>query len=152
MWPFGRKKEYLNKEDQARVVACIQHAEQNTTGELRVFIEGKCGYVDPMERAKEIFAKLGMAETVKRNAVLVYLAIEDHQYAILGDEQIYVQAGGATFWKSAAAAFRSYLSKGEIAEGLCACINELGTALATHFPYDPQVTKNELPDEIVFGK
>lgn len=152
MWPFGRKKEYLNNEEQALVVASIQNAEKNTTGELRVYIESKCGYVDPMERAKEIFEKLGMVETVKRNAVLVYLAIEDHQYAILGDEQIYIQAGGESFWKKAASEFRSYLSKGEIAKGLCVCIDELGAALATHFPYDPQVTKNELPDEIVFGK
>jgi len=33
-----------------------------------------------------------------------------------------------------------------------ACINELGRALAEHFPYDPAIHRNELPDEIVFGK
>lgn len=152
MWPFGRKKQYLDDKEQERVVASIQKAEQNTTGELRVYIEGKCSYVDPMERAREIFEKLGMVETVKRNAVLVYLAVEDHQYAILGDEQIYIQAGGEEFWKKAAAEFRSYLSQGKLADGLCVCIDELGEALAKNFPYDPNVTKNELPDEIVFGK
>ena len=41
---------------------------------------------------------------------------------------------------------------GDIAGGLVACIGEIGTALATHFPYRADVDKNELPDEIVFGK
>jgi uncharacterized membrane protein len=39
-----------------------------------------------------------------------------------------------------------------VAEGVYNCIHELGNALETHFPHDPAIKKNELPDEIVFGK
>lgn len=149
---FDKAKLPLSKEEQANVVAAIQEAEKNTTGELRVYIEAHCTYVDAMDRAKEVFAELAMANTERRNAVLVYMAYADHQFAIMGDEQIYIKAGGPEFWKNAARIFREHLVKGEMANGFVACINELGKALATHFPYDPAVHRNELPDEIVFGK
>jgi len=152
MFPFRKKKEHLNEEDQDLVVKAIQAAEARTTGEIRVFMEGTCAYVDAMDRAVELFTELGMHKTERRNAVLVYLALEDHQFAIFGDEQIYVLAGGPAFWQTAAEHLKSYLKEGRIAEGLAACVNELGNALAQHFPYDPSITKNELPDEIVFGK
>lgn len=152
MWPFKKKQQYLNKTEQDKVVASIQRAEANTTGELRVFIEGACTYIDAMDRAKELFGELGMTETVRRNGVLIYVAVDSHQYAILGDKEIYEQAGGPAFWQKAADELKAYLQKGAIGDGLCVCIDELGAALAKYFPYDPEVTKNELPDEIVFGK
>jgi uncharacterized membrane protein len=149
---FRKRKPILDPASQERVVACIREAEQNTTGELRVFMEHKCKHTDAMDRAKEIFHKLGMQHTERRNAVLVYMAFNDRQFAIIGDKEIYEKAGGPVFWESAANKLRDHLKNGQIAEGLCVCINELGKALATHFPYDPSITKNELPDEIVFGK
>lgn len=149
---FGKKKPVLDADEQQKVVACIQAAEAKTTGEVRVYMEAKCGYVDAMERAKELFEKLGMTQTERRNAVLIYLATEDHQFAVAGDKEIYEKAGGPAFWEKAAAHLQEHLKAGKIGEGLCACVNELGNALAIHFPYDPTITKNELPDEIVFGK
>ena len=115
-------------------------------------MESRCEYVDAMDRAKEVFVKLGMSNTERRNAVLVYMALEDHQYAIMGDKEIYEQAGGHLFWENAAAELKNYLKQGNIADGLTVCVNELGKALAQHFPYDPAIHRNELPDEIVFGK
>ncbi len=148
---FG-KKPMLDADSQHRIVACIKEAEGKTSGEVRVFIEHHCHYVDPMDRAREIFASLSMENTTARNAVIVYVALTDRQFALFGDSAIYEKAGGAEFWKSAAAKLTGHLRKNEITEGLCNCIQELGAALAAHFPYDPTVKKNELPDEIVFGK
>lgn len=149
---FWKKKAILDDESQQRVVACIKEAEGKTTGEVRVFIEHHCSYMDAMDRAVELFASLGMFKTERRNATIVYVAVSDRQFALFGDTAIYEKAGGPLFWKSAADRLRESLKKDEITEGLCACITELGNALATHFPYDPSVPKNELPDEIVFGK
>ena len=147
-----RKKQLLDTDDQERVVAAIKIAEAGTTGELRVFVESHCGYMDAMDRARELFATLGMEATERRNAVLVYLALNDHQFAILGDKEIYEQAGGPIFWEGAATQLKAHLKEGRVAEGLVTCVDVLGRALAQHFPYDPSITKNELPDEIVFGK
>jgi uncharacterized membrane protein len=38
------------------------------------------------------------------------------------------------------------------AEGFIKIINDIGEALVTHFPYDHKGDRNELPDDIVFGK
>jgi uncharacterized membrane protein len=148
---FG-KKHMLDKDAQHKIVACIKEAESKTSGEIRVFVEHHCKYMDAMQRAQEIFASLGMDKTQARNAIIIYVALTDRQFALFGDVAIYEKAGGAEFWKSAAAKLTGHLRKNHVTEGLCNCIHELGTALATHFPYDPAIKKNELPDEIVFGK
>ncbi|MBS1781246.1 MAG: TPM domain-containing protein [Bacteroidetes bacterium] len=152
MFPFSKKKPLLDPADQERVVASIRNAESRTTGELRVFVETHCSYVDAMDRAWEVFHNLNMAATERRNAVLVYLATVDKQFALVGDEEIYKKAGGPLFWEKAAESLKEYLKNGKMAEGLVSCVDKLGDAMATHFPYDPTITKNELPDEIVFGK
>ena len=151
MFP-GSKKQILDDDAQHRVVSAIKEAESRTTGEIRVFIENRCKYMDAMHRAKELFTKLGMHKTEHHNAIIVYLAIKDRQYAIFGDVAIFEKAGGAFFWEKAAAQLKNYLKNNQVTEGLCICINELGIALAQHFPFDAAVPKNELPDEIVFGK
>jgi uncharacterized membrane protein len=142
----------LDAATQQKVVACIQQAEARTSGEIRIFMEGRCAYVNAIDRAREIFASLGMEKTQARNAVIIYIALNDRQFALFGDSAIYEKAGGPVFWEKAAAKLASHLKRNEVADGLCNCINELGNALATHFPPDPAINKNELPDEIVFGK
>lgn len=147
-----KKRAILDEESQQRVVACIKEAEGKTTGEVRVFVERKCAYMNAMDRAVELFGKLAMYKTEMRNATIVYLAVDDRQFALFGDTAIYEKAGGPAFWEQAASRLKEYLKKDEVTEGLCACVTELGHALATHFPFGPNITKNELPDEIVFGK
>ena len=134
-----------------RVVACIRAAEARTTGEIRVCVESRCGYMDAMDRAAELFAQLGMDQTERRNGVVLYLALKDHQFAIYGDQAIY-EAGGSSLWQHAADEMRQRLRAGDIAAALCGAIEEIGVALAGHFPPDPSVVKNELPDEIIFGQ
>ena len=152
MFSLFRKKPMLDEGSQKKIVASIMEAESKTSGEIRVFMEHNCKYMDAMHRAQEIFANLAMEKTQARNAVIIYVALKDRQFALFGDTAIYEKAGGAEFWKKAAEKLTGHLRKNEITEGLCNCIHELGTALATHFPYDPAIKKNELPDEIVFGK
>jgi uncharacterized membrane protein len=145
------KKALLSDADQQRVVAAIQTAEKNTSGEVRVFVESKCPQSDPVERARQIFFSLKMEHTQQHNAVLVYVALKDHKMALYGDEGIYVKTGGDPYWVQEIDVMRQYFKKGAIGEGIAACVLDIGTALSTHFPYDAAVDKNELPDEIVFG-
>jgi uncharacterized membrane protein len=152
MFSLFRKKHVLDKESQHKIVACIKEAESKTSGEIRVFMEHHCEYMDALHRAQELFKHLSMEKTVARNAILIYVAITDKQFALYGDKAIHEKAGGAEFWKGAAAKLTGHLRKKQLVEGICNCIHELGTELTTHFPYDPSIKKNELPDEIVFGK
>ncbi len=152
MFPFGRKKEMLDKDSQHRIVECIKEAESKTTGEVRVYVEHHCTYMDAMHRAQEVFIKLNMHKTSIRNGVLIYVALTDRQFAILGDVGIDKMAGGTSFWQQAAAMLKAQMKQNNVTEGLCECIREMGNVLAKHFPEDPAVPRNQLPDEIVFGK
>jgi uncharacterized membrane protein len=149
---FWKKKPLLPPEVQEAVVSAIRRAEERTSGEIRVFMEPHCSFMDSLDRAVVLFASLGMEQTEDRNAVLVYVALADKQFAIYGDEEIYRRVGGPHFWERSAQILQAALRSGDMAGGLVACIDEIGGALAAHFPYDATVDKNELPDEIVFGK
>ena len=46
----------------------------------------------------------------------------------------------------------SEFKKENYAEGLVEVIYKIGHCLKSHFPYDAATDKNELPDDIVFGK
>ena len=57
MWPFSKKKEFFSKEENEIIVQSIRDAEKQTSGEVRVFVESKCRFIDPLDRALEIFAE-----------------------------------------------------------------------------------------------
>lgn len=150
MWPFPRKKPFFSQEENERIVHSIRDAEQQTSGEIRVFVESKCKYVDALDRAAEIFTQLKMDKTEFRNGVLFYIALKDKQLAVYADEGIH-NATGNDHWKQVVKDILSMFKKDDVTGGIIACILEIGQALKQHFPYDKEVDKNELPDEIVFG-
>jgi uncharacterized membrane protein len=148
---FKKKKKFFSDADNAQIVEAIRQAEKATSGEIRVYVESKNPFVDPVDRAKEIFFKLKMQHTAQRNAVLLYIAMDHRQLALFADEGIY-QVLGATYWDSAVKMMLSHFTKDNISNGIEHCIKEIGEALQQKFPYDAATDKNELPDDIVFGK
>lgn len=109
MWRFSRKKPFFSPEENEQIVHAIQEAEKQTSGEIRIFVESHCKYVDALDRAKEIFTKLQMEKTELRNGVLFYIAIKDKQLAILADKGIHEATGGDQYWKDAVKAILSVL-------------------------------------------
>ncbi|PUZ22167.1 TLP18.3, Psb32 and MOLO-1 founding protein of phosphatase [Chitinophaga costaii] len=145
-----KKKEFFTEPEKARLIQAIRQAERLTSGEIRLYIESRCAYVDPLDRAKEVFGPMGMANTRLQNGVLLYVALLDKQFAILGDSGIH-QKVGQEFWQAAAGKLKEHFSRGQVVEGLEACILEIGQSLRLHFPHLAE-DENELPDDIVFGK
>ena len=150
MFPF-RKKEFFTAEEKRTIAEAIQKAEQRTSGEVRVFVEHRCRYVNAIDRAMEIFQNLQMHKTELRNAVLIYVATKDRQLAIFGDEGIHKKVGDQ-YWANGVIKMINAFNRDNIAEGICQCVKDVGEALCTHFPYDKDTDKNELPDDIVFGR
>ncbi len=148
---FRKKNKFITAEENQRIVEAIQQAEQQTSGEVRVFIESKCSYMDAIDRAAEIFSKLQMQKTAERNAVLIYVAMKDRQLAIFGDEAIHKKVGNE-YWGRLVKHMISHFSKNNFAEGLRTSIIEIGQDLQKHFPHHKYTDKNELPDDIVFGR
>lgn len=144
-------EKFLSKEDNKRIVEAIRLAEMRTSGEVRVFLEKRCRYVNPVERAAEVFFGLKMDKTEQRNGVLVYVAYRDRQFAIFADEGIYREMG-KDYWHRKAEAMLELFSKEDYVTGMVNVVNDIGEALYQHFPYNADTDKNELPDDIVFGR
>jgi uncharacterized membrane protein len=59
---------------------------------------------------------------------------------------------GADYWNDAVKNMLAQFTKDNISNGIEFCIMQIGQTLKEKFPYSPSDDKNELPDEIVFGK
>jgi len=116
-----------------------------------VYVENRCRFVDAIDRAAEVFYSLKMNQTAYHNATLVYVALKDRQMAVFGDEGIYSKTG-KEFWNEAVKKMINNFNKENYAQGITEVIEQIGAALTHHFPYDASTDKNELPDDIVFGK
>jgi uncharacterized membrane protein len=138
----------LSEEHQNLILQAIQNAELQTSGEVRVHVESHCtGH--PIDRAKEVFFQLGMNKTDLQNGVLVYLAINDRKFSIIGDKGIDVKVP-AEFWETIRDEMRVYLAKNEFGAGLAHGVKRTGEVLASFFPYQADDV-NELSNEISFG-
>ena len=151
LFPWIKKKHFFSDEESKIIVKAIRHAEQRTSGEVRVFVESRCSWMDALDRAAEIFFTLKMDKTEQRNAVLVYLAVKDHQLALFGDDGIHKKVGHE-YWNKVIAEMLASFNRDDYAKGVAECVIQIGGALQTHFPFDKGTDKNELPDTIVFGR
>jgi len=151
MFPWQKKKEFFTAEEQEQLVNAIKNAEQRTSGEVRLFVESKCRFVDAVDRAKEIFLQLQMNKTDLGNATLIYIAVTDRQAAVFGDEGIH-QKVGEKYWQDVVRKMIQEFKGENLVNGICTAISELGEALQQYFPYNSETDKNELPDDIVFGR
>ena len=142
-----KAKELFTEELQKQVVAAIETAELNTSGEVRVHLDDNCkGEV--LDRAAYVFEKLEMHKTEQRNGVLFYLAVQDKKFAILGDAGIN-QKVPDNFWEEIKSEVISNFKNGDFAGGLSSGIVKAGEQLKAHFPYQEDDV-NELDNEISF--
>ena len=74
-----------------------------------------------------------MHKTDERNGVLIYLALEDKKFAIIGDVGIHAKVGD-DFWNSIKNRMTEHFKQARFTEGLIQGIMEGGQALQKHFP------------------
>jgi uncharacterized membrane protein len=127
------------------VIASIIEAEKNTSGEIRVHLESSYK-ADPIKRAQELFYVLGMDRTELKNGVLFYVAVDDHQFAIIGDKGIDEKVPD-DFWESIKNEVIREFADGNYDKGLILGILHCGEKLKEFFPFNDK-DKNELSDEI----
>ena len=140
--------DFLTTTDEEAIVAAIQQAEKNTSGEIRVHIENH-SEKPPLERAQEVFYQLGMQNTSARNGVLFYVGVDDRSFAIIGDEGI-DKAVESDFWDCTKDVIINHFKEKRFRDGLVEGILRAGERLKTYFPYAKD-DKNELPDTISKG-
>lgn len=129
------------------IIDAVRQAEKDTSGEIRVHIENHCKK-EVLDRAAEVFAELKMHKTALRNGTLIYIALDDHKLAILGDAGINAKVNG-DFWDKTKELIIEKFRQGQICEGICEGVIEVGRQLKQYFPCQKDDI-NELPDDISF--
>ncbi|NJB87337.1 putative membrane protein [Lewinella marina] len=139
---------FFNKDEEDRIVAAIREAETATSGEIRVHVE--VGARKPaLEVAKRLFGELGMDQTQDRNAVLILLAVDRREFAIVGDEGIN-RVVPRDFWDEERDLMQQHFRRGDFATGIELAVQQIGRNLKEYFPYQSDDV-NELPDEISYN-
>ena len=132
--------------DEARVRAAIEAAEQRTSGEIVVSI-ARWFWGNPERAARHAFDRLGIANTQRRNGVLVFVAPRRRRLIVLSDTAIDAVLGTA-FSQTVVTAITERFRTGDLTGGLVHGIELIATQLAVHFPRGAD-DRNELPDAVV---
>ena len=142
---MSKVEDFLTAEEETAVVAAIVEAEKNTSGEIRVHIEAHTNE-DHYERAKAVFHYLKMDNTKEENGVLIYVAVADKKFVVLGDKGIN-KVVPKDFWHSTKETIENQFKQKNFKQGLIDGVLMAGKALASHFPWEHNDT-NELSNEV----
>jgi uncharacterized membrane protein len=140
---------FFSQEQKDSIVSAIKEAENQTSGEIRVYIENSCKG-DILDRAAYLFRLLDMHKTKDRNGVLFYLSVARQQFAILGDTGIHSRVP-EDFWDTVRDILEKYFRDEDFTGGLKEGIMMAGEKLKNFFPRESDDT-NELSDNIEFGE
>ncbi len=140
-----KPRHFLNRIHNELLVEAIRLAEQQTSGEIRIFVSRR--FVDdPVAAAKRQFHRLHMHRTRLRNGVLLLVAPRSQTFAILGDSGIH-QHVGDELWRQITDEVAAFFRTGQFTKGLLHAVRRTGDLLRQHFPRQDD-DHNELPDEI----
>lgn len=142
-----KAKNFFSEEQQQSIINAISSAELNTSGEIRLHLVDSCKD-DPKSAAVLTFEKSGMTQTKLRNGVLIYMAVIDKKFAIIGDKGIN-DVVPADFWDSIKDDMTLEFKNSNFEKGLISGIEKIGEKLKTHFPFSEN-DKNELNNDISF--
>ena len=138
--------DFLKSLEMDRIVAAIDTAEQQTSGEIRVHVQPTTRGVEIRTVAERTFERLGMTKTELRNGVLLFVACEEQRFVILGDKGINEKVP-AGFWDDIAARLTVRFKAGEFTDGIVDAIHSAGDELRAYFPRQSGDV-NELTNDI----
>ena len=101
------------------------------------------------ERARAVFAKLGVWDTEYNNGVLIYLLWAERRIEIVADRGLNNKVG-AEHWQSIVRGLALPLAEGQFDQGLQTALAEVNALLTQHFGQRAgQSDANELADTLV---
>ncbi|WP_299135438.1 TPM domain-containing protein [uncultured Tenacibaculum sp.] len=142
---MSKVEDFLSVQEEQEIVSAIRQAELNTSGEIRVHIE-KSTTLFHYDRALEVFSTLKMYNTKQENAVLIYVAVEDHKFVIYGDKGIDTVVP-KNFWDTTKNTMQEQFKKGNFKQGIIDGVLKAGEELKAHFPWQTN-DEDELSNEI----
>ncbi|HEX7053137.1 MAG TPA: TPM domain-containing protein [Burkholderiales bacterium] len=133
----------------AAIEAAIKASERRHRGEIRFAVEGTLP-LDRLrqptrERAREVFAQLGVWDTEENTGVLIYVQLLDHRIEIVADRGIAARVPQPE-WDAICRAMQARFRGKAYLAGALEAIEGVTRILERHFPARG-VNPNELPDK-----
>jgi uncharacterized membrane protein len=135
-----------------RIAAQIAASEVRHTGEICFAVEPNLhpravlAGMSAHQRAREVFARLGVWDTRANNGVLLYLLLADHRIEIIADRGFDGRVS-AEQWRGVCQMMEERLRAGEPEQAVAQAVAAMSELMATHFPRaDGDLDHNELPD------
>ena len=128
----------------------IGQSECTHTGEIRFVVEAALHPYEllqgktPKQRARELFASLGIWDTAHNNGVLIYLLLADRDVEIVADRGIHGHVGSQG-WEAICREMEARFRQGQFEAGVVLGIQQISEVLQLHFPANG-ANENELPD------
>ena len=132
------------------IEAAVREAEARHTGEIRFVVEtaldGQALWrgISARARAWQLFAQLGVWDTLRNNGVLIYVLFADHAVEIVADRGISSHVP-AQEWQQICREIQTHYRAGHFAQGSVAGVRAAGNVLERYFPAAGAGT-DELPN------
>ena len=140
--------------DLEAIAGAVDVAERRTAAEIRVHLErrvpGRSAAADALPRARDVFVALKMHETALHAGVLIYLAVDDHKLAIVGDEAVHARVDPG-YWEAIRDRMVERLRGGAARDAVVEAVQDVGAVLAREFPRRRDDV-DELPDDVSLGR
>lgn len=134
--------------DQELLVEAIRQAERQSSGEIRIHIDGS-SQTEHAKMAMAVFRDLCQDKTAEKNAVLFHINFPDRYLTIIGDTGIHLKVK-QEFWDRLHDEITAGFRAGNFVQALIDGIFKTGEELRRHFPIS-DADQNELSDEISFS-
>lgn len=138
----------FNSDVLGSIEASIGAGERGHTGQVRFVVEAELSTfalwhdVSARQRAKELFAKLGIWNTEQNNGVLLYVLLADRKVEIIADRAI-DRAVGLPAWDAIVKQIDDHFMRDEFEAGAIAGITQIHAQLRQHFPHDASKSARE---------
>jgi uncharacterized membrane protein len=134
-----------------KIEQAIKASERSHRGEIRFAIEGPLHLhglrLSTRQRARQVFAELGVWDTEENSGVLIYVQLVDRRIEIVADRGI-AQRVAQPEWDAICRAMERAFKQSRFEAGALEAIQAVTAILARHFPAGA-VNPNELPDKPV---
>ncbi len=145
--------EYLSDEALDNIAITISEIEKKTSGELRVCIKRRRGFLEkkytPRDIALKEFVKLKMNETKDKTGILFFLIFDEKKYEIIADEGINSKIS-PDFWNEISDKIKNHFTNKNYLKGITEGLNEMGNVLIKEFPVNED-DRDELSNEVIIN-
>ncbi len=132
----------------------VRRCEARHTAQVRVCVEAALPWrylwrgAAPAERARAMFAKLGVWDTEANNGVLVYALLADRALEIVADRGVQARIAPGEWEAALSDARRAVAAGGGLTQGLVAALERIAATLEPLYPPSSEgsTLTNELPD------